>query len=226
MTENDGFDWAKQSAQLTVINAIQDLIKQESTRCTGLVAEGSGRVTIHVVDPAMYRDDRMRALLDDAREAGIEVMQATSPRSLHELTAVHDAIVGPGPLDGIRWTQMWIDPGTAAVAVRVADSSVDTARRALADYAAAVVVIGAGPVDLSARLPRHRESRDGWPIPALAPDDAAGLSTDLAAERYRDEGFQVQILRLEDHGAMTLDLRPNRIRLLVHDGRVVDATQG
>jgi hypothetical protein len=45
------------------------------------------------------------------------------------------------------------------------------------------------------------------------------------ADRYLAEGFEVEIVDPDIQGAMTADLRPNRIRLLVHDGVIVDASQ-
>ena len=62
-------------------------------------------------------------------------------------------------------------------------------------------------------------------MPTLAPDQAAGRPTEEVAELYRREGFEVEIYHLGDPFLLNCDLRPHRIRLLVHDGHVVDATQ-
>ena len=87
------------------------------------------------------------------------------------------------------------------------------------------LVTGNGPPDLSTRPGRHAGPRDGWPVPTLAPDAAAGRPAEEVAAAYRDEGFEVEVHDLEDPYLLHSDLRPHRIRLLVADGRVVDATQ-
>jgi hypothetical protein len=46
------------------------------------------------------------------------------------------------------------------------------------------------------------------------------------AGRYRAEGFTVQIIDPDIHGGIETDLRTDRIRLLIHDGVIVDASQG
>ncbi|MCW2721607.1 hypothetical protein [Pseudonocardia sp.] len=159
---------------------------------------------------------------------GIEVEFAESPRSLRELNAINDEIRQTNPFQevGVRVAQFWIDPATAAVAIHVADSAVDVVRRMFARHGDAVIVTGNGPVDLSTRLGHFSGSRDGWPVPSLAPDHAAGRVTDEVAELYRGEGFEVEIYHLGDPYMLHSDQRPGRIRLLVHDGHVVDAGQG
>ncbi len=219
--------WRRQAAQLPVINAIQSLIDQEPDRFTGLTTGGSDHVTLHVVDPTVRQDDRLVALLDDARSVDIEVEFADSARSLRELKAINDEILQTDPLqkNGVRAAEFWIDPATATVRIHVADSAVDVVGRVFARHGDAVVVTGNGPVDLSTRLRPFSGSRAGWPVPTLAPDQAAGRPTQEVAGVYRSEGFEVEIYHLGDPFLLNSDLRPHRIRLLVHDGHVVDATQ-
>ncbi|MGD9527324.1 MAG: hypothetical protein AB7V44_11105 [Pseudonocardia sp.] len=91
---------------------------------------------------------------------------------------------------GFRSIEFWVDPPTATVQILVADAAVDTVRRKLAHQGEAVVVLGKGPADPSARRSRYGGSREGWPHPSLATDDAAGQSVDDVAELYRREGFE------------------------------------
>jgi hypothetical protein len=227
MTDPGPEYWRRQAAQLTLINAIRSLIDQEPDRFTGLSTAGSGHVTIHLIDPTVRQDERLVTLLDNARVADIEVEFTESPRSLRELTAIHDEILRTDLFKrhGVRGATFGIDPATATIGITVADSAVDLVRRVFARYGEAVVVSGTGPVDLYTRLERHSGSRDGWPVPTLAPDEAAGRATKEIAELYRREGFEVEIYHLGDPYILNADLRSRRIRLLVHDGRVVDATQ-
>ena len=210
-----------------MIEAVQDLIDREPDRFTGLTAAGSDHVTLHVTDPSVLRDERVVALLDDARAVGSEVMSGEGPRSLRELRAINEEILRTDPFraHGIGAAQSWIDPATATVRILVADSAVDVVRRVFARHGDAVVVTGNGPLDLSTRLSRFPGPRDGWPVPTLAPDDARGRPIDEVAEIYRGEGFEVEVHHLGDPYLLHSDLRPHRIRLLVTDGRVVDATQ-
>ena len=227
MTDPGPEYWRRQAVQLPVIDALRDLIEREPDRFTGLTTAGSDHVTLHVVDPTVRQDERVIALLDDARTADIDVKFAESPRSLRELNAIADEMRQTNPFQevGVRAAQFWIDPATAAVAIHVADSAVDALRHMFARYGGAVVVTGNGPVDLSTRLGRYSGSRDGWPVPSLAPDQAAGRVTEDVAELYRGEGFDVEIYHLGDPFMLNSDLKPGRIRLLVHEGHVVDAAQ-
>lgn len=227
MTDPGPECWRRQAAQLPVIDAMQSLIEQEPDRFTGLTSVGSDRVTLHVVDPTVRQDDRLVTLLADAREAGIEVGFADSPRSLRDLNAINDEILrtDPFPTNGVRAAEFWIDPSTATVRIHVADSAVDVVRRVFARHGDAVVVTGHGPVDLSTRLPRFSGSRTGWPVPTPAPDQAVNRPTEEVAGLYRSEGFEVEIYHLGDPFLLNSDLRPRRIRLLVHEGHVIDATQ-
>lgn len=219
--------WRRQAAQPAVIGAVEDLIDREPDRFTGLTADGSGHVTLHVTDSAVLDDARLVALLEDARAADIEVTSTVQPRSLRELRAIYDEILRTDPFraHGVDAAEFRIDPATATVRILVADAAVDLVRRVFARHGDAVVVIGNGPPDLSTRLHRHTGPRDGWPVPTLAPDDAAGRPAEEVAELYRGEGFEVEVHDLGGPYALHADLRPHRIRLLVADGRVVDATQ-
>lgn len=220
--------WRRQAAQLPVINAMRALIDGEPDRFTGLTTDGSDRVTLHVVDPSVREDERLVALLDDAHSVDIEVEFTEGPRSLRELAAIKEEILRTGPFreSGVRAARFWIDPATATVRIHVADPAVDLVRRVFARHGDAVVVTGEGPVDRSMRLGRFTGSREGWPVPTLAPDQAAGRPTGDVVELYRSEGFEVEIHHLGDPFMLDSDLQPHRIRLLVHDGHVTDATQG
>jgi hypothetical protein len=181
----------RQSAQLTVINAIRSLIDQEPDR---LSTAESGHVTIHLVGPTVRQDERLVTLLDNARVADIEVEFTESPRSLRELTAIHDETLRTDPFKGhgVRGAMFGIDPATATIGITVADSAVDLVRRVFAPYGEAVVVSGTGPVDLSTRLERHSGSRerrrrggaDRW----LRPDATRGDVDEL--NELLDEGCE------------------------------------
>lgn len=219
--------WRRQAAQLTVIGAMEDLIDREPDRFTGLTAAGSGHVTLHVTDLAVLEDARLVVLLQDARAVRIDVGHCEVPRSLRELRAIYDEILRTDPFraHGVDAAEFRIDPVTATVRILVADSAVDLVRRVFARHGDAVAVVGNGPPELSTRLRRHTGPRDGWPVPTLPPDQAAGRPAEEVAEVYRGEGFEVEVHHLEGPYMLHSDLRPHRIRLLVADGRVVDATQ-
>lgn len=220
--------WERQAEQLAVIDAVQDLVDREPDRLTGLTTAGSGRVTLHVADPAVLQDGRLVALLQDARAVGIEVTSDVGPRSLRELRAIQDEILRTRPFHthGIGVAQFWIDPATATVRILVADSAVDRVRQVFARHGDAVVVIGNGPPDLSTRPTGYGGGRGARPVPALTPDEAAGRPAEEVAEVYRSEGFRVVIHHLEDPFVLTADLRSDRIRLIAAGGRVVEATHG
>lgn len=219
--------WRRQAAQLAVIGAMEDLIDREPDRFTGLTAAGSGHVTLHVTDLAVLEDARLVVLLRDARAVRIDVGHCEVPRSLRELRALYDEILRTDPFraHGVDAAEFRIDPATATVRILVADSAVDLVRRVFARHGDAVAVVGNGPPELSTRLRRHTGPRDGWPVPTLLPDEAAGRPAEEVAEVYRGERFEVEAHHLEGPYMLHSDLRPHRIRLLVADGRVVDATQ-
>jgi hypothetical protein len=126
---------------------------------------------------------------------------------------------------GARPVSCGIDVATSTVQITVAARAVDEARRACARYEGAVVITAVdrntfGP------LPGRRDSPAGWPIPSCAPESTIGQPVAAVADRYRAEGFTVQIIDPDIHGGVEADLSPSRIRLLVHDGVIVDATQG
>jgi len=56
--------------------------------------------------------------------------------------------------------------------------------------------------------------------------ELVGLLTDDARRRCEGAGFAVEVVRVDENPSLTLDLRPNRIRLLVRRGHVVEASQG
>ncbi|ODU03255.1 MAG: hypothetical protein ABS81_14935 [Pseudonocardia sp. SCN 72-86] len=231
MTDPGPEYWRRQTSQLEVYNALLRIVEAEPDRFTGLVGDGSGetmRLTLYAVDPTVRDDARIAALVARAPDVHVEVTIVDSRRSLRELTAVRDDIIRNEPLrrdDGFRGIELWIEPVQETVVVRVSDSFVDTIRRRFAHHGDAVTAVGNGPVDLSIRLGRHTGSREGWPVPSLAPDDAIGRPYEEVAALYRSEGFRVMILHLEDPFGQEQSLSPDRITLLVHDGRVHDATQ-
>ncbi|GAY13084.1 hypothetical protein [Pseudonocardia sp. N23] len=231
MTADPGPEyWRRQHAQLEVYNELLRIVEGEPDRFTGLVGDGSGetmRITVHAVDPTVRYDERVAGLVARAPHVDVEVTFVDSRRSLRELTAIRDDVVHQNPLQesGLRGLELWIDPSEETVYVRVADSAVETIRRRFAQHGAALTVVGNGPADLSTRLRRFSGSRDGWPVPTLDPDDAAGRPAEEVATLYRSEGFDVVIVHLEDPFGLETKLDPRRITLLVHDGRIVDAAQ-
>ncbi|WP_188316664.1 hypothetical protein [Solihabitans fulvus] len=62
--------------------------------------------------------------------------------------------------------------------------------------------------------------------PSFDPDEVVGWPVEKAARRFETEGFDVQRVDLDRNPWMTTDLRLNRIRLTIRDGRVVSAHQG
>jgi hypothetical protein len=126
---------------------------------------------------------------------------------------------------GVHVIGCGIDIATATVQVTVAARAVEEARRACARYEGAVVITA---VDRSqfTTLPGNSGSREGWPLPTIAPQTTIGQPVAAVADRYRAEGFTVQIIDPDIHGGVEADLSPGRIRLLVHDDVIVDASQG
>jgi hypothetical protein len=210
-----------------VINALRRLIDEQPDRFTGLTTNGSSRVVVHLVDPAAADQDRFRALLRDARRESIEVEFAEGLRPLRALRRIMDDI-GRGRIlaeVGVHVVGCGIDIATATVQVVVAARSVPDARRACARYDGAVVI---NAVDRSAftTLPGYSGSREGWRVPTVRPETTIGQPVTPVADRYRAEGFAVEIIDPDIHGGVEVDLQPDRIRLLVHDAVIVDATQG
>lgn len=68
-------------------------------------------------------------------------------------------------------------------------------------------------------LPPKRE-------PSFDLAELSGCRVDDARQRCELDGFVVQVVDLDANPAVTLDLRPNRIRLMARKGRVVDVHQG
>ncbi|MEU4519655.1 hypothetical protein AB0F52_13180 [Amycolatopsis sp. NPDC024027] len=70
----------------------------------------------------------------------------------------------------------------------------------------------------------------GFPLPRRPPSfdlaELVGRKTEDARERCERDGFQVQVIDAGTPSAVTLDLRPNRIRLHVRRGVVEDCHQG
>jgi hypothetical protein len=70
----------------------------------------------------------------------------------------------------------------------------------------------------------------GFPLRRRPPTfdlaELVGRKTEDARERCERDGFQVQVIDLGKLSAVTLDLRPNRIRLHVRRGVVEDCHQG
>jgi hypothetical protein len=217
--------WARQHDQLVVINELQRLIDEQSDRFTGLVTNGSGHVVIHVVDTAVVEEERFRALLQVARREGIEVEVVPGLRPLRTLKRIMDDVIRGEVFAGARPVSCGIDVATSTVQVTVAARAVEEARRACARYDGAVVVIA---VDRNAfgPLPGRRDSPAGWPVPSVAPMSTIGQPVAGVADRYRAEGFTVQIIDPDIHGGVDLSLNTHRIRLLVHDGVIVDGSQG
>lgn len=76
-------------------------------------------------------------------------------------------------------------------------------------------------------LPARPDGRPAsWPEPHPSTSDVVGRPTDEATKLYRADGFRVEVIDLDNERGVTLDLRSDRIRLWVRDGRVVSAHQG
>ena len=226
MTDDPGPEfWARQHDQLVVINELRRLIDEQPDRFTGLTTNGSAHVVIHLVDPAAAEEDRFRALLQDAQREKIEVELVQGRRPLRLLKRIMDDVLCGQVFAGVCPVSCGIDVATATVQVTVAERAVEEARRECGRYDGAVVVTA---IDRSrfTTLPGHSGSREGWPVPTVAPKSTIGQPVAGVADRYRDEGFQVEIVDPDLHAGITADLRPNRIRLLVHDDVIVDASQG
>lgn len=56
--------------------------------------------------------------------------------------------------------------------------------------------------------------------------DLIGLAVADAQRKCEDDGFDVQVLDLDKHQAMTLDFRPNRVRLMIRHRKVEEVSQG
>ncbi len=228
MTDPGPEFWTRPHAQLTVINAMTRLIEDEPDRFTGIHTDTSARVTLYVIDPGVVEEPLLARLLDDAGQEGIAITVAPGVRPLRELNRIMDDIIRTQPFEslGALGAGWWIDPPTGTVQVQVAEMAVDAVRTAFARYGNAVVVLSVGPPDPTARLPRHSGSRAGWPVPTASTDSVVGRPAEGTTRRYRDEGFDVETHHPGHPLALDMDLRPGRIRLLVHEGAVVDASQG
>ncbi|MGY6654406.1 hypothetical protein ACXIZN_19745 [Amycolatopsis sp. TRM77291] len=66
----------------------------------------------------------------------------------------------------------------------------------------------------------------GERTPSFALSELVGSRVDEARSKCEADGFQVEVVDLEGHGAVTLDHRPNRIRLYVRRGKVEEARAG
>ena len=70
----------------------------------------------------------------------------------------------------------------------------------------------------------------GPPRPVRAPrvpvDTVSGRPVEEAAQIYRAEGFEVQVIDLDVNPIADAMFNTNRIRLVIRDGLVVQATQG
>lgn len=228
MTDPGPESWARQGAQLVVIDAMKSLIDAEPDRFTGVKTDTSARVTLYVIDPGVLDEPPFARLLVDADRERMAITIAPGVRPLRELNRIMDDILRTQPFEslGAFRAGWWIDPPTGTVQVQVAEVAVEAVRAAFAGYGDAVVVLSVGPPDLTIRLPRHSGSRAGWPVPTASTDSVVGQPTDATTRRYQDDGFAVEIHHLGHPLALNADLRPGRIRLLVHEGAVVDASQG
>jgi hypothetical protein len=56
--------------------------------------------------------------------------------------------------------------------------------------------------------------------------DLIGRAVADAQQRCEADGFDVQVLDLEKHPALTLEFRPNRVRLMTRHGKVEEVLQG
>ena len=74
-------------------------------------------------------------------------------------------------------------------------------------------------------VPEHQGSRAGWPVLGVPIADLIGMTTDEASRLCAAEGFAVQVFDHDIHGGWDADLCPARIRLHVHNGRVMNAAQ-
>lgn len=62
--------------------------------------------------------------------------------------------------------------------------------------------------------------------PSFALSELVGSRVDEARAKCEADGFQVEVVDREGHGAVTLDHRPNRIRLYARRGKVEEAKVG
>ena len=106
--------------------------------------------------------------------------------------------------------------------MRVAASAVEVMREAFAVHGEAVVVTGEPLEDSPETLPPYDGPRDGWREP---PPDLVARTTDDAVGLLVNQHFDVEVYHSGDPMMFTSDLRPDRVRLLVHDGLVIDARQ-
>ncbi|MEJ3655573.1 hypothetical protein WEH80_21620 [Actinomycetes bacterium KLBMP 9759] len=226
MVEDPGAEfWARQAEQLVVINHIQAMVREQPERFTGLVTRGSGFARVHVVDGAVTLEPPFVALVDQAGVAGIDLVVVRGSRSRKQLEEIRREVDDVLREAGIVVVGCAIEVESGSVGLRVAARWAERAREACARYGSAVTII---EIDrsASATLPFHPRPGDDWPQPSIPVAEQIGRDVEAVAGLYRREGFQVQVLDPDRHGGATADLRPNRIRFLVHDGRIVDAAQG
>jgi hypothetical protein len=169
--------WARQHDQLVVINAMDAAVQADPDRFTGLVPNGSGELTVRLVDPAAADEPAFAALLSDAATAGIAVTISPAPRPLavleHVMAEATRSIGQLGPVSaGAEW---WIDSATATVRVRVAAAHAATMRAALGGDGDALVVEEV-PIeeDMTAFPWPQRAPEPGWPVPDPPVAEAAG----------------------------------------------------
>lgn len=209
-----------------LVDALQATIEAAPERFLGVESRG-GRwddLTLHVADLAAVREPALAALLDDAQRAGIAVAIVPAARPLAVLRAVQHAI-GRRPRSFA--TTSMIELTTATVRVRVAVADATEARSVFAGHGDAPV-LDLVPVEegLTAwRSPSEPPPAD-WPVPPVAAADGPGRQARELVARYRAAGFVVEVYPYGYVGGLRDNLQPNRLRLIVRDGIVVDARQG
>ncbi len=75
-------------------------------------------------------------------------------------------------------------------------------------------------------IPEHRGSRVGWPVLGVPVTALIGMTTDEATRVCTAAGFFAEVFDEDIHGGWDANLCPGRIRLRVHHGLVMNASQG